>query len=238
MKPMKLLPYLVLCFVLTANAALVNVSADTLAKWITVGTTFDFILIDVRDTSEATSIIAADACRPYHLSWNQGAFAGTMSKLPKTANIVLYCASGNRSGKAGQLLVDSGYVSVYSLSGGFNGWGTRPTKTYASVKAIAELPAPSMVKSSVRVAAAHSGSDRLFNMTVASGSLVITAPVSESHRVFIFNMQGRQVAVIQNPFASRTVFALPASLSQETRLASLRIGERQRGTVRISGPHQ
>lgn len=127
MKSFKFLSVLSLLFYLNifaAHAAVINISADTLTKWITVGTAFDFLLIDVRDSSQLTSIIATNVCRPYNLSWNQGVFKSTLSKLPKTANYVLYCQSGVRSGNASQMLVDSGYVSVYSLTGG-NEWMDR-----------------------------------------------------------------------------------------------------------------
>jgi rhodanese-related sulfurtransferase len=151
MKPLKIFLFFSLYFVLTSSAAsvtLVDISADTLARWVTAGTTFDFILIDVRDTVEldTTAIIATDACRPYHLSWKQGVFIRNVGKLPKNAHIILYCRGGVRSNTAGQLLVDSGYVSVYSLTGGFNGWGTRPAMSHVWCKPVSKLPAPSMPK--------------------------------------------------------------------------------------------
>ena len=148
MKIFKIIPILALLIVSIisfANAAVKNIPADTLTRWITFGTTFDFLLIDVRDSSQLTSIIVTNVCKPYNLSWNQGVFKSTLVKMPKTANYVLYCQSGGRSGMAGQMLTDSGYGSVYSLTGGMNGW-TGPTKTSASLKPDSDLPAPSMLK--------------------------------------------------------------------------------------------
>ncbi|MGB7567136.1 MAG: rhodanese-like domain-containing protein [Chitinivibrionales bacterium] len=223
MKTFKISSFLSVLFFLNvsgANAAVINISADTLTKWITVGTAFDFLLIDVRDTSELTSVIATDLCRPYNLSWNQGAFKSTLSKLPKTANYVLYCKSGGRSGMASQMLVDSGYVSVYSLTGGMNGW-TGPTKTSASLKPASDLPAPSMLKATVGVVWAGVQSNRAKYLIATPGALVIGAPLAEGHQLVIFDLQGRRVVQAEDPFVSNTRFILPQHLSNGTYIARL-----------------
>lgn len=194
-----------ICF---SNAAVNNISADTLNKWITTGTAFDFMLIDVRDTSELTSVIATDACRPYHLSWTQGVFATSLSRLPKTANLVLYCGLGIRSGIAGQLLVDSGYVSVYALIGGMNDW-TGPTKTSAAVKPFSDLPAPSMLKTSARVFWEGAGSERAFGLKRTSDGLYVGAPLPAGHELELISMQGRCVVRASDPFVSNTRFVPP-----------------------------
>jgi len=223
MKTFKISSVLSLLFLLNisvANAAVINISVDTLTKWITVGTTFDFLLIDVRDTSELTSVIATDLCRPYNLSWNQGAFKSTLSKLPKTANYVLYCKTGGRSGMASQMLVDSGYFSVYSLTGGMNGW-TGPTKTSASLKPASDLPAPSMLKATVGIVSAGVQSNRAINLIGTSRALIISAPLAEGHQLVIFDLQGRRVAQAEDPFVSNTRFVLPQRLSNGTYIARL-----------------
>jgi rhodanese-related sulfurtransferase len=42
--------------------------------------------------------------------------------VPRDANVVIYCANGNRSALAAVTLRDMGYEHVSSMSAGINGW--------------------------------------------------------------------------------------------------------------------
>lgn len=42
--------------------------------------------------------------------------------VPRDADVVLYCASGNRSALAADTMRQMGYATVSSLAGGFRGW--------------------------------------------------------------------------------------------------------------------
>lgn len=42
--------------------------------------------------------------------------------VPRDANVVIYCANGNRSALAAATLLDMGYERVSSMASGFNGW--------------------------------------------------------------------------------------------------------------------
>ncbi|HEY4219533.1 MAG TPA: rhodanese-like domain-containing protein [Gemmatimonadaceae bacterium] len=42
--------------------------------------------------------------------------------IPREANVVIYCASGNRSAFAADTLQQMGYQHVSSMAGGFRGW--------------------------------------------------------------------------------------------------------------------
>ena len=42
--------------------------------------------------------------------------------IPRDANVVIYCASGNRSALAADTMQQMGYTTVASLAGGFRGW--------------------------------------------------------------------------------------------------------------------
>ncbi|MDB4893731.1 MAG: Rhodanese-like protein [Gemmatimonadetes bacterium] len=42
--------------------------------------------------------------------------------VPRDAEVVIYCASGNRSAFAADTMQDMGYTNVCSLAGGFRGW--------------------------------------------------------------------------------------------------------------------
>jgi rhodanese-related sulfurtransferase len=42
--------------------------------------------------------------------------------VPRDADVVIYCASGNRSALAAETMEQMGYTTVCSLAGGFRGW--------------------------------------------------------------------------------------------------------------------
>jgi rhodanese-related sulfurtransferase len=42
--------------------------------------------------------------------------------IPREANVVVYCASGNRSAFAAETMKEMGYDRVASMDGGFRGW--------------------------------------------------------------------------------------------------------------------
>jgi len=42
--------------------------------------------------------------------------------IPRDANVVIYCASGNRSAFAADTMQQMGYQHVASMAGGFRGW--------------------------------------------------------------------------------------------------------------------
>ncbi len=46
----------------------------------------------------------------------------TEAAVPRDAELVIYCASGNRSALAADTLRQMGYEKVSSLAGGFRGW--------------------------------------------------------------------------------------------------------------------
>lgn len=78
----------------------------------------DVAVVDVREDRE----------------WNLGHVRGAMhmsrgtleqkieQTVPRDREVVLYCASGNRSVLAADMLRQMGYANVSSMSGGFRGW--------------------------------------------------------------------------------------------------------------------
>jgi rhodanese-related sulfurtransferase len=76
------------------------------------------VLIDIREQNE----------------WNLGHAAGAIyigrgvlesqieQRVPRDAQIVLYCASGNRTALAARTLGEMGYSNVASMAGGFRDW--------------------------------------------------------------------------------------------------------------------
>jgi rhodanese-related sulfurtransferase len=78
----------------------------------------DVVFLDVREANE----------------WNLGRIPnakfiprGTLEtnvekQIPRDANVVIYCASGNRSALAADTMKQMGYEHVSSLRGGFRAW--------------------------------------------------------------------------------------------------------------------
>ena len=75
-------------------------------------------LLDVRDLNEASLGKIPGAV---HIS--RGRLEQNIeAAVPREANVVVYCANGNRSALAAITLRDMGYERVSSMSSGFNGW--------------------------------------------------------------------------------------------------------------------
>jgi rhodanese-related sulfurtransferase len=78
----------------------------------------DFAIIDVREDREWN---LGHLPRAVHMS--RGTLEGKMeTAVPRDRKVVLYCASGNRSALAADMLQQMGYSDVASLSGGFKEW--------------------------------------------------------------------------------------------------------------------
>jgi rhodanese-related sulfurtransferase len=90
-------------------------AADTIAR---LQSGAAIVLIDVREDREWNLGHAAGAV---HMS--RGTLESKIdTAVPRDAEIVLYCASGNRSALAAESLHAMGYTTVASMRGGFRGW--------------------------------------------------------------------------------------------------------------------
>jgi rhodanese-related sulfurtransferase len=78
----------------------------------------DAVVLDVRDPGEygAGHILGAKNLPPARV-----ASAGEVAKK-KDATLILYCGSGDRSGKVAGELRKQGYTKVVNLSGGLGAW--------------------------------------------------------------------------------------------------------------------
>ena len=77
-----------------------------------------FVLLDVRDPNEVSLAKIPGAV---HIS--RGRLEQNIeAAVPRDANVVVYCANGNRSALAAITLRDMGYEHVSSMSSGINGW--------------------------------------------------------------------------------------------------------------------
>jgi rhodanese-related sulfurtransferase len=75
-------------------------------------------LLDVRDLNEVNlgKIPGAEHISRGNLETKVEA------RVPRSAHVIIYCASGNRSAFAAETLEQMGYGNVASMSGGIRGW--------------------------------------------------------------------------------------------------------------------
>lgn len=78
----------------------------------------EFVLVDVREQNEWNLGHIPDA-----VYIGRGVLESQVEqRIPREANVVLYCQSGNRSALAGYTLQQLGYSNVSSLAGGWRDW--------------------------------------------------------------------------------------------------------------------
>jgi rhodanese-related sulfurtransferase len=202
-----------------------TITADSLQKLLNNGTSFDFLLIDVRETSELDSVIATENCHPYNLPYTSHVINNTLSKLPKSIAIILYCQSGGRSANAARLLDSNGFTLAYSLAVGFSNWNG-PVKAASFVKPTGDLPAPSMLKTSGVTAAGLRGESRAFEFRQREGRISVIKPLSITHTLSFYTMHGKCAVQEKDPFRSRMVFNIPAGLPHGVYAVDLQVNEK------------
>jgi len=74
-------------------------------------------ILDVREPFEV-----ADGKIEGAVSIPLGELPARLDELPKDQDIVVYCRSGRRSGRAVSFLLDNGFTRVQNLSGGMSAW--------------------------------------------------------------------------------------------------------------------
>ena len=76
-------------------------------------------LIDVRTVEEYAGEHIAGSL---NMDINNPGFKENVLLLDKAKTYAVYCASGVRSGKAGELMRQNGFTSVFTLAGGLKSW--------------------------------------------------------------------------------------------------------------------
>jgi sulfur-carrier protein adenylyltransferase/sulfurtransferase len=84
----------------------------------------------LRDAGDQAVLVDVREDREWNLGHIPGAVhmsRGTLEQkieqsVPRDRTVVLYCASGNRSVLAADMLRQMGYADVSSMKGGFRGW--------------------------------------------------------------------------------------------------------------------
>ena len=74
----------------------------------------EVILVDVRTPAEFE---AGHLDKTQHADFLSGEFQKEMQTWDKDKTYYLYCASGNRSGKAAKLMEEAGFKQVYNIGG-------------------------------------------------------------------------------------------------------------------------
>ncbi|EAY25500.1 rhodanese-like domain-containing protein [Microscilla marina] len=79
----------------------------------------DAVILDVRSPIELE-----DGSVPNHqlIDIMQPDFASKIAELDKEKTYLVYCRSGNRSGKACALMAEMGFTKLYNLAGGIMAW--------------------------------------------------------------------------------------------------------------------
>ena len=79
----------------------------------------DVQLVDVRTAEEVANGRIEGSV---NMDFKGSDFSSLLETLDKDKLVLLYCASGARSGRALELMKDSGFKEVYNLDGGLKAW--------------------------------------------------------------------------------------------------------------------
>ena len=78
------------------------------------------IIIDIRDEESYSQSCVLDA---KHLSMNN--IMTFIEETDKNSHVLIYCYKGYSSQKIASFLIESGFINVYSLIGGYNAWKSK-----------------------------------------------------------------------------------------------------------------
>ena len=81
----------------------------------------DVVVLDVRTPEETAEGKIEGATE---LDFQSPDFAAQLDKMDKSKTYLVYCRSGNRSGKTCELMSEKGFAKFYNLAGGYTAWTT------------------------------------------------------------------------------------------------------------------
>jgi rhodanese-related sulfurtransferase len=80
-----------------------------------------FVILDVRTPAEYSQGHIAGA---HLLNYKSAQFSARLDQLDKAKTYLVYCRTGNRSGRALQLMEAKGFGKIYHLSAGIMDWAS------------------------------------------------------------------------------------------------------------------
>jgi rhodanese-related sulfurtransferase len=86
----------------------------------------DVVVLDVRTDREFNAGHIEGARQ---LDFFGDDFADELAKLPKDKSYVVYCASGNRSGQAVNMMKEMHFEEAHNMLGGIGAWSSKSYKT-------------------------------------------------------------------------------------------------------------
>jgi len=78
-----------------------------------------FVILDIRTPAEVSQGKIENSIQ---LNFFSQSFAANLHKLDKQSTYLVYCRSGNRSGKTLEIMKIMKFSRVYNMRGGFRGW--------------------------------------------------------------------------------------------------------------------
>lgn len=103
----------------TAVQLLTPAEADALIADGASGAVAGLVVLDVRTPEEFAAGHLAGAV---NVDFYAASFADDLAALDRTVPYLVYCHSGNRSGKATQAMQQLGFTTIYDLDGGVTAW--------------------------------------------------------------------------------------------------------------------
>lgn len=99
------------------GAVFANISVDEAHKML--AGSGDYILLDIRTPGEFASGYIEGAI---NIDYYESNYRAELAKLDRDKVYIIYCRSGNRSGKSLSIMKSLGFKTVYNVLGGINRW--------------------------------------------------------------------------------------------------------------------
>lgn len=79
----------------------------------------DYVLLDIRTPGEFAEGYIEGAI---NIDYYEANFRDELAKLDRSKSYIIYCRSGNRSGKSLRIMKSLGFKRVYNILGGISKW--------------------------------------------------------------------------------------------------------------------
>ncbi len=79
----------------------------------------DAVILDVRTEAE---LVEGEIPGHQMINFMSADFAQKITELDKDRTYLIYCRSGNRSGRACEMMAGMGFTKLYNLVGGIHAW--------------------------------------------------------------------------------------------------------------------